>query len=155
MSKTYDGMSGGNLIRRLLEWQGGLCGICCRPASPSQCNKDHVHPRHPSNEWMPGHDNLSNIMAAHRECNSAKGNCIPSADYIKRLEQRNRLIGLPAPNLPALRRGRPHPINYIYWSEAKKMLRRMPKPKGPKNNRIRYRPVGDSYITSFTKGNLL
>lgn len=55
-------------VVRMLASQNGLCGICGKPAKPKECNLDHITPKSKG-----GSNRLENLQAAHRECNTLKG----------------------------------------------------------------------------------
>lgn len=92
----------GNIRARLYEAQNGLCGICGFGMGPCQAQTiDHVVPR------ARGGKNAGNVLLAHSDCNSRKGDRAPTTAERATLAKVNARLGLsapppsPAPTTPA------------------------------------------------------
>lgn len=79
----------GGVVSKLIDAQGGRCGICGLPIDIFDATKDHVLPK-----ALDGKDGLYNLLAAHYRCNQAKASRPPTAFELVMNRRKNERLQL-------------------------------------------------------------
>lgn len=74
-------------IKRFVERDGGVCGLCGVVVNPGEATRDHVIPAS-----LGGARSRHNLRLAHRACNEARADAFPSGEFRGISEETQRIV---------------------------------------------------------------